>query len=348
MGHVDLWVWIISVAVIVGFFFFDFYSHVKHAHVPSIKESGLWTLFYVVIAVVFMVGVGWFWGWDHGGDFIAGYATEKALSVDNLFVFLMIMTGFKVPKIAQQKVLLIGIAMALVFRTVFIIAGAWVLNELSWVFYIFGAWLLFMAIRQFVESFDDSDPEMPKWVSKLGKIIPSSEHYNGDKWTIVEAGKKLATPLTIVVVALGMTDILFALDSIPAIFGITQEPYLVFMANAFALLGLRQMYFLLDALLTRLVFLDLGIAFILGFIGVKLVFHAMHVNELSWLNGGEPILWAPEIPTWFSLVFIMGVLVIATVTSLIYSSHHDDDDEDEDESSKTEAELGAKETTDEA
>lgn len=319
MGHVDLWVWIISVAVIIGFFFFDFYSHVKHAHVPSIKESGLWTAFYIVMAVLFMIGIGVFWGWDHGGDFIAGYATEKALSVDNLFVFLLIMTGFKVPPIAQQKALLIGIAMALVFRTVFIIAGAWVLSELSWVFYIFGAWLLFMAIRQFIESFDDSDPEMPKWVAKLSKIIPSSENYNGDKWTVVEHGKKLVTPLTLVVVALGMTDILFALDSIPAIFGITQEPYLVFMANALALLGLRQMYFLLDAMLTRLVFLDLGIAFILGFIGVKLVFHAMHVNELPWLNGGEPILWAPEIPTWFSLLFIMGVLIIATVTSLIYS-----------------------------
>ncbi|MGO1545182.1 MAG: TerC/Alx family metal homeostasis membrane protein [Gulosibacter sp.] len=319
MGHVDLWVWIISLAVIIGFFFFDFYSHVKHAHVPSIKESGLWTLFYIVLSVLFMVGIGLFWNWNEAGDFIAGYTTEKALSVDNLFVFLLIMTGFKVPKIAQQKALLIGIAMALVFRTIFIIAGAWVLNELSWVFYIFGAWLLFMAIRQFVDSFDDSDPEMPKWVSKISKFIPSSENYNGDKWTIVENGKKLFTPLVLVVIALGFTDILFALDSIPAIFGITQEPYLVFMANALALLGLRQMYFLLDALLSRLVFLDLGIAFILGFIGVKLVFHAMHVNEVPWINGGEPILWAPEIPTWFSLVFIFGVLAIATIASLIYS-----------------------------
>ncbi|MDJ1372031.1 TerC/Alx family metal homeostasis membrane protein [Gulosibacter molinativorax] len=319
MGHVDIWVWLISVAVIVGFFVFDFYSHVKHAHVPSIKESGLWTLFYVAMAFVFMLIIAWLWDWKHAGDFIAGYATEKALSVDNLFVFLMIMTGFKVPKLAQQKALLIGIAMALVFRTIFIIAGAWILNELSWVFYIFGAWLLFMAIRQFRDSFDESDPEMPKWVSKIGKFIPASESYNGDKWTIVENGKKLFTPLVLVVVALGMTDILFALDSIPAIFGITQEPYLVFMANALALLGLRQMYFLLDAMLSRLVFLDLGIAFILGFIGVKLVFHAMHVNELSWINGGEPIEWAPEIPTWFSLLFIFGVLLIATIASLIYS-----------------------------
>lgn len=320
MNHVEIWIWAISVAVIVGFFFFDFYSHVRHAHVPTMKEAGLWSLFYIGMAFVFMFLVAWQWDWNHAGDFIAGYATEKALSVDNLFVFLLLMTSFKVPKIAQQKALLIGIAMALVMRTAFILAGAWVLEQLSWVFYIFGAWLLFMAVRQFIESFDDSDPEMPGWVMQLKKLIPASENYDGDKWTIVENGKKMVTPLVLVVVALGFTDLLFALDSIPAIFGITQEPYLVFMANALALLGLRQLYFLIDGLLEKLKFLDLGLAFILGFIGVKLVFHALHVNELPFINGGQPVEWVPDIPTWFSLVFIFGTLIIATVTSFIYSS----------------------------
>lgn len=320
MNHVEIWIWAISVAVVIGFFFFDFYSHVRHAHVPTMKEAGLWSLFYIGMAFVFMFLVAWQWDWNHAGDFIAGYATEKALSVDNLFVFLLLMTSFKVPKIAQQKALLIGIAMALVMRTAFILAGAWVLEQLSWVFYIFGAWLLFMAVRQFIESFDDSDPEMPGWVMQLKKLIPASENYDDDKWTIVENGKKMVTPLVLVVLALGFTDLLFALDSIPAIFGITQEPYLVFMANALALLGLRQLYFLIDGLLEKLRFLDLGLAFILGFIGVKLVFHALHVNELPFINGGQPVEWVPDIPTWFSLVFIFGTLIIATVTSFIYAS----------------------------
>ncbi|SJM68604.1 TerC/Alx family metal homeostasis membrane protein [Gulosibacter sp. 10] len=347
MGHVDLLVWGISIAVICGFFFFDFYSHVKHAHVPSMREAGFWSIFYIVIAVLFMVGLGFFWNWDQAGDFITGYATEKALSVDNLFVFLLMMTSFQVPKIAQQKVLLIGIAIALVLRTVFIIAGAWVLESWAWVFYIFGAWLLFMAVRQFIDSFDDSDPEMPGWVAHLRKFIRTSEHYNDDKWTVVENGKKLFTPLFLVIVALGMTDLLFALDSIPAIFGITQEPYLVFMANAFALLGLRQLYFLLDGLLSRLVYLDLGLAFILGFIGVKLVFHALHVNEVPFINGGEPVMWVPEIPTWFSLIFIFGTLVIATFASIIYAKGREEGraqlqqeiDADEAEDGSVEAEV---------
>lgn len=325
MGHVELWIWAVSVTVIVGFFFFDFYSHVKHAHVPSMKEAAFWSVFYIGMAFVFMLLVAWQWDWAHAGDFITGYATEKALSVDNLFVFLLIMTSFKVPKIAQQKVLLLGIAIALVLRTGFIIAGAWILEQLSWVFYIFGAWLLIMAIRQFIESFQDDDPEMPGWVSHLQKFIPSSENYNGDKWTIVEHGKKMFTPLVLVIVALGFTDLLFALDSIPAIFGITQEPYLVFMANALALLGLRQLYFLLDGLMSRLVFLDLGLAFVLGFIGVKLVFHALHVNELPFINDGQPVLWVPEIPTWFSLTFIFGTLAVAAIASMIYSSGTNND-----------------------
>lgn len=313
MGHVDIWVWAISVAVIVGFFFFDFYSHVKHAHVPSLREAGLWSLFYIGMAFVFMFVVVWLMGWAHAGDFITGYATEKALSVDNLFVFLLIMTSFQVPKIAQQKVLLIGIAIALVLRTAFIIAGAVILENFSWVFYLFGAWLLFMAVRQFIDSFKDEDPEMPGWVGHLKKVIPTSDHYNGDRYTVIENGKKLLTPLALVIIALGFTDVLFALDSIPAIFGITQEPFLVFAANVFALMGLRQLYFLLGGLIDRLIYLKYGIAAILVFIGVKLILHAMHE---TWFP------WAPEIGTWASLTVIVAAMIVATVASLIHMRRH--------------------------
>ncbi|CAG7844962.1 putative membrane protein [Pseudoclavibacter triregionum] len=323
--YVPLWIWIVTVLVVVGFFVFDFFSHVRNAHEPSVKESTVWSLFYIGLAVVMMVGIGLMWDWDHAMQFIAGYTTEKALSVDNLFVFLIIMTSFKVPKIAQQKALLIGIAIALVMRMLFIIGGAAILEAWSWVFYLFGAWLLFVAIRQAVESFKDDEPEMPSWVNLVRKVIHTSDDYDGDRWTIVKDGRKALTPLVLVIVALGFTDLLFALDSIPAIFGITQEPYLVFLANAVALMGLRQLYFLIGALLEKLVFLDLGLAFILGFIAVKLFFHAMHVNELSFINGGQPIEWAPEIPIWFSLTFIFGVLAIATIASLIYSSGKDDE-----------------------
>lgn len=319
MNHVNVWIWVISVAVVIGFFIFDFYSHVRHAHTPSLRESGSWAAFYVALSIVFMFVIAWAWNWSHAGDFITGYFTEKALSVDNLFVFLLIFRAFRVPQEAQQKVLLVGIAIALALRTVFIVAGAWVLNAWSWVFYIFGAWLLYIGIRQFIESFRDEEPEMPRWVSGLRRVVRTSEHYNSDKWTIRENGKRALTPLAIVIVALGFTDLLFALDSIPAIFGITTEPYLVFMANALALMGLRQLYFLLDGLMSRLRFLDFGLGFILSFIGVKMVFDALRENELPFINGGQHITFLPEIPTWFSLVFIFGVLAITIVASLVYA-----------------------------
>lgn len=317
-------VWIITIAVIIGFFIFDFFTHIRTPHEPSVKESAFWTGFYIVIAVLFMVVIGFVWNWDYAGQYIAGYALEKSLSVDNLFVFMLLMTSFKVPKLAQQKVLLIGIAMALVFRLVFILMGAAILERFAWVFYIFGAWLLFMAIRQAIDSFSDEEPEMPGWVNWVRKIVPTSENYNVDRWTIVEDGVKKLTPMVLVIIALGITDVVFAFDSIPAIFGVTTEAYLVFTANAAALMGLRQMYFLINTLMDRLKYLDLGIAVILGFIGVKLVFHAMHVNEVPFINGGQPIEWAPEIPTWLSLVVIFGVLVVTTIASLLASRNEPD------------------------
>jgi tellurite resistance protein TerC len=272
---------------------------------------------------VFGIGLGMVWGWDHGTEYFAGYVTEKSLSVDNLFVFLIIMTKFAVPREFQQKVLLVGVAIALVLRTVFILLGAAAIEQWSWVFYIFGAFLVYTGIKLGREKHDEGELEHAGErkdglaVTLMKKVLPTTDEYHGDRLTTRIDGKRLITPMLLVMVAIGATDVLFALDSIPAIYGLTQEPYIVFTANAFALLGLRQLYFLIGGLLERLVYLNKGLAFILAFIGLKLVFHAMHVNELPFINGGEHIEWAPEIPTWLSLLVILGTLTVATVASLV-------------------------------
>ncbi len=246
--------------------------------------------------------------------------TEKALSVDNLFVFLIIMTSFAVPKEFQQKVLLVGVAIALVARGVFIALGVTIIENFSWVFYLFGALLFWLAWSQARSSGEhDASEGDSRLIRILRRIIPTSKDYDGDKLTTRVDGKRLFTPMLLVMVAIGLTDVLFALDSIPAIFGLTQDAFIVFTANAFSLLGLRQLYFLIAGLLERLIYLGQGLAVILAFIGVKLVFHAMHVNEVPFINGGQPILWAPEIPIWFSLSFIALTIAVATVASLVVS-----------------------------
>jgi tellurite resistance protein TerC len=271
------------------------------------------------------------WGWDHGTEYFAGYVTEKSLSVDNLFVFLIIMTKFAVPREFQQKVLLVGVVIALVLRTVFILAGAAAIERWSWVFYIFGAFLVYTGIKLAKEKHEAEELEHAGEekdglaVRLLKKVVPTTDEYHGDRLTTRVDGKRLITPMLVVMVAIGSTDILFALDSIPAIYGLTQEPYIVFTANAFALLGLRQLYFLIGGLLERLVYLNKGLAFILAFIGVKLVLHAMHENELPFINGGEHIEWAPEIPTWLSLLVILGTLTVATIASLAKTRRDDRD-----------------------
>lgn len=320
---VDLWVWIATGVAIVGMVLFDFFAHVRTPHAPSFKEAATWSTVYIVLAIVFGLGLGIVWGWDHGTEYFAGYVTEKSLSVDNLFVFLIIMTKFAVPREFQQKVLLVGVVIALVLRTVFILLGAAAIEQWSWVFYIFGAFLVYTGIKLAKEKHDAGEVEHAQEekdglaVRLLKKVLPTTEEYHGDRLTTVIDGKRFITPMLVVMVAIGATDVLFALDSIPAIYGLTQEPYIVFTANAFALLGLRQLYFLIGGLLERLVYLNKGLSFILAFIGVKLVLHAMHVNELSFINGGEHIEWAPEIPTWLSLLVILGTLTVATVASLI-------------------------------
>ncbi|WP_028048201.1 TerC family protein [Cellulomonas sp. URHD0024] len=315
------WVWAGTSLLIVGMIVFDFYAHVRTPHEPTFSESLKWSIFYVAIALLFGVVVGIVWGWDFGTQYFAGYVTEKSLSVDNLFVFLIIMTKFAVPRIYQQKVLLVGVVIALVLRTIFILLGAAAIEQFSWVFYFFGAFLVYTAVKLAGEKHDkEHDPtDRPDGfaVRMLKRVLPTTEEYHGDRLSVRIDGKRLFTPMLVVMVAIGSTDLLFALDSIPAIYGLTNEAFIVFTANAFALLGLRQLYFLIGGLLERLVYLSQGLAVILGFIGVKLVLHALHVNEVPFINGGEPVSWAPEISTAFSLAFIVGTLAVATIASLI-------------------------------
>jgi tellurite resistance protein TerC len=289
----------------------------KRPHIPSTRESALWVTFYVVLALVFAGLMFWQGSPDHAAEFIAGWVTEYSLSIDNLFVFVIIMARFSVPRIYQQEVLMVGIIIAIVLRGIFILLGAQLIENFSWIFYIFGAFLLYTAIQQVRESHDDMEETENAVIRFLRKRIPMTETYDGVKLKTVIDGKKVFTPILVVFVAIGMTDLVFALDSIPAIFGITQDPFIVFTANIFALMGLRQLYFLLGDLIEKLVYLHYGIAFILAFIGVKLVFHALHENEVPFINGGQHVEWAPEIDTWTSLAVILASMTVAVVASLI-------------------------------
>jgi len=308
-------IWIITIAITIAFFIFEFFAHVRTPHEPTIGESARWSAFYIGLAVLFGVGIGLVSGWGFGGEYFAGYLTEKALSIDNLFVFLIVMTGFAVPKRFQQKVLMIGIIIALIMRGGFIAVGAALIQNYSWVFYIFGALLLVLAYRQAFSS-HESDPAHGRIVKFARRILPITDDYHGDRLSVKIDGKRFFTPMLLTIVAIGFIDLIFAVDSIPAIYGLTNEAYIVFTANAFALMGLRQLYFLIGGLLERLVYLAQGLAVILGFIGVKLVLHALHVNELPFINGGRSVDWAPEIPIWFSLLFIGVTIAVATVLSL--------------------------------
>jgi tellurite resistance protein TerC len=313
-----VWVWIVTVAVILVMLAVDYVGHVRTPHAPSLRESAWWSLAYVGVAVVFGLVVLVVWGGTYGGEYFAGYITEKSLSVDNLFVFVLIMTSFRVPREYQQRVLLIGITIALVLRTLFIVAGVALIENFSWVFYVFGAFLVWTAIAQ-ARAGTEHDEEFHEnaFLRLTRRLLPTTDSYVEDRMTVKVDGRRYITPMLIVMVAIGSADLLFAVDSIPAIFGLTQEAYLVFTANAFSLLGLRQLYFLVDGLLDRLVYLNYGLAAILGFIGVKLVIHALHTNELPFVNGGHHVEVIPEIPTSLSLGFIVVVLAITTVASLL-------------------------------
>lgn len=309
------WVWALTVAAIVGLLAFDFFFHVRKAHVPTLKEAAIWSAAYVGIAVLFGVGVLVFGGVDPGGEYFAGYITEKALSVDNLFVFLIIISSFRVPREDQQKVLLFGIVFSLIARTGFIFLGAALINTFAWVFYAFGLILLLTAGNMLAPDSSDSETADNFVIRLARKVFHTTDHYDGDKLFTKVDGKRAMTPMLLVMVAIGGTDILFALDSIPAIFGLTQNVYIVFTATAFSLLGLRQLYFLIDGLLDRLIYLSYGLAVILAFIGVKLILHALHENNVPFINDGEPVK-VVEVGTGLSLSVIIGVLVVTVLASL--------------------------------
>ncbi|HSE07461.1 MAG TPA: TerC/Alx family metal homeostasis membrane protein [Nocardioidaceae bacterium] len=328
--------WLITLVVTVGVLLVDLLIIARRPHEPSMKEVSLHLAFFVSLAVIFGAAL-WIFAEPHklssapGPEFFAGWLTEYSLSVDNLFIFIIIMTKFSVPRQLQQTALMIGIVLALVMRAIFILVGAAAINQFSWVFYIFGAFLIFTAWKLAKEGAEDEEEyEENRLIKFVERRFPATSDWHGTKPLVRIDGKRLITPMFLVILALGTTDLLFALDSIPAIYGLTRDPYLVFTANIFALMGLRQLYFLIGGLLQRLIFLSYGLAFLLGFIGVKLIFHALHENEVPFINNGEPFKasWL-EIPIWLSLTVIVGTLAVTAVASLVVSRR------------RTEAELKA-------
>ena len=319
--EVPTWVWYLTVGLMAAVLLFDVFIIARRPHVPTTKEVSLALAFYIGAALLFGLGI-WYFTHDQAGgkfatEYYAGWLTEYSLSVDNLFIFLLIMARFGVPEKLQQSALLIGIIIAVILRGIFIAVGAAAINQFSWVFYIFGAFLIYTAVKLGREGeTDDDEYEENRFMKWVEKRFPATDRYDGAKLFTHIDGKKLATPMFIVIMALGTTDLLFALDSIPAIYGLTKEPDLVLTANLFALMGLRQLYFLIGGLLKKLVYLSLGLAVLLAFIGVKLVLHALHENELPFINGGEHVTAAPDIPISVSLGAIVVILGVTTVASL--------------------------------
>ncbi|HEV7932905.1 MAG TPA: TerC family protein [Actinomadura sp.] len=322
--NVPLWVWALTLVGLVSLIAFDlFWVDRARAKEPAggpgelaergepggfgTRQAAFWSVFYIVLAALFGVAVLVFGGGHRAAQFYAGFVTEKSLSVDNLFVFYVIMARFAVPKASQHRVLMLGVVLALVLRGVFIAVGAAAITRFQWVFFIFGAFLVWTAIGLLRTSHEESGFKENALLRWSRRVLPTTDDYHGARISIRRNGRRLFTPLFIVVIAIGSTDVLFALDSIPAIFGLTKEPYLVFTTNAFALMGLVQLYFLLGDLVRRLAYLSHGLAAILGFIGVKLVIEALH---------GYHVPWAPEIPIWLSLSVIGGTLTVTTLASL--------------------------------
>lgn len=315
-------VWAVTLAGVLAVVVFDFAVVVRRPHEPTFRESVRWTLFYVGLACLFGVSMVW-WrapGLDGADAFFAGYLTEWSLSVDNLFVFLVILGRFAVPAVYRQRVLLVGVVLALVLRGMFIAVGAAALSAFSAVFYLFGAFLLWTAISVAREGgAEEGEVEYQEnaLMRTVKRLVPATEDYRAGAVIVREGGRRLVTPMLLVMIAIGSTDVLFALDSIPAIFGLTRDPYLVFATNAFALMGLRQLFFVVEGLLKRLRYLSYGLSVILAFIAVKLILEALHTNSLPFINGGDGVGWAPEIPTWLSLVVIVVSIGGAGAASVI-------------------------------
>lgn len=315
--HVSTLTWVLTVAVTVTILGLDVFVLGRRPHEPTRRELVGALVAYAGLAVLFGIGVAVAWGGRFSGQFFAGWLTEYSLSVDNLFVFLILLARFEVPRHLQQSALMVGIVVALVFRGIFIGVGAAAINAFSWVFYIFGAFLVYTAIgllRKHDEHQADEPSRLVAWVQSK---VPMTDEWNGPHFFARVGGRRLATPMLLVAVALGTTDLLFALDSIPAIYGLTSEAYLVFAANVFALMGLRQLYFLLGEMLERLHYLSYGLSFLLAFIGAKLVLHALHENALPFINHGHPVHGAPDISTALSLGVIVGTMAITVAASLL-------------------------------
>jgi tellurite resistance protein TerC len=314
--HVPLWVWVVTVVAITALIVGDLVLADRRPHHISIREAVLWVLFYVGLAGVFAVGLFTFAGATPGEEFLAGYVTEYSLSVDNLFVFVLLLTRFAVPDVDQHKILLIGIAISLVLRAACIAAGTAAIAAFEWVFYIFGAILIYTAVKLAVQSDDDeTDFSEGRTVRIMRRIVPTTDDYDGSRMMTMVDGRRMFTPMIVVVLAIGAANVVFALDSIPAIFGLTTDGYLVFAANAFALMGLRQLYFVVGDLLDRLLYLTYGLAVILGFIGVKLVVEAL---ESEGVDAIGPVT-LPHIGILASLGFIAAVLAVTTAASLAKS-----------------------------
>jgi TerC family integral membrane protein len=308
MVEISTTVWVASVALIVGLLALDLLVAAAKPHRVGFREAAAWSIGYVTVAIVFGIWLTLAYGGDFGTQYFAGYLVEKSLSVDNLFVFVIIMTTFAVPEIHQQKVLTFGIVLALIMRAIFIAIGAALLALFSFVFLLFGLLLIFTAVQLFRHRDEDPDVENNVVIKTARRVLPLTDEYVGGQLVTRVGRRRMVTPLFLVLVAIGSIDLLFALDSIPAVFGVTEEPYIVFTANAFALLGLRALFFLVKGLLDRLVYLSTGLSIILAFIGIKLILHWAHVDV-------HPAV--PEIPTLVSLGVIIFVLVVVTVASLI-------------------------------
>lgn len=315
---VPVWVWLATIVSLLVLFGVDLLIVDRKPHKVTIAEAARWVAFYIGCALVFGAGLWMVAGVQWAGEFFAGYLTEYSLSVDNLFVFVVIMSAFSVPLIHQHKVLLIGIVVALLMRGLFIAVGAAIITAFSWVFYLFGLFLIYTAwkLSTSQDSGEEEDFKENVVLRVLRKVLRVTPKYHGAKSFVkLTDDKWWVTPMFVVMIAIGTTDLLFALDSIPAIFGLTKEPFLVFTANAFALMGLRQLYFLLGGLLQKLVYLSIGLAVILGFIGVKLILEALHDNSLPFLNDGQPIP-VPTVSITLSLIVIVVVLAVTAAASM--------------------------------
>ena len=321
--------WLALGAVVAGLLTLDFVGHARNPHPPGLREAVGWSLAYMALAAAYGAVVWAVAGGAWGQEFYAGWVTEWSLSVDNLFVFILILSAFRVPRAYQQKALLAGIVIALALRLVFILAGAALVERFGAVFYVFGAFLVGTAVRQVVDARRPDGPHdgaeyADNAVTRLvRRVLPTTDGFVGNRLIHRHAGRTMITPMLVAVVALGSADLMFAVDSIPAIFGLTSEPFLVFSATAFSLLGLRQLYFLIDGLLERLVYLPYGLAVILGFIGLKLIDHALRANSLPLINGGRPVRLVPEPSTAVSLLVIVVTLVVVAVASLLRTRRRD-------------------------